>query len=120
MSRRICLFAVVLVASHVPLGAQADAQTCDTWQRLAPLQLALQVRRHLVCLCGRHTAWITRPRAVCLVRADQRALLARRAEQAGVVYSLAWGDQPALIAEHVDWARACGFKVICAGKGTRS
>ena len=46
-------------------------------------------------------------------------LLARKAEQAGVVYSLAWGDQPALIAEHVDWARACGFKVICAGKGTR-
>ena len=46
-------------------------------------------------------------------------LLARRAEQAGVVYSLAWGDQPALIAEHVDWARTCGFKVVCAGKGTR-
>ena len=46
-------------------------------------------------------------------------LLARRAEQAGVVYSLAWGDQPALIAEHVDWARACGFTVVCAGKGTR-
>ncbi len=32
---------------------------------------------------------------------------------------LAWGDQPALICEHVDWARAAGFKVICAGKGTR-
>ena len=46
-------------------------------------------------------------------------LLARRAERAGVVYSLAWGDQPALIAEHVDWARACGFNVVCAGKGTR-
>jgi len=46
-------------------------------------------------------------------------LLARRAQQAGVVYSLAWGDQPALIAEHVDWARTCGFKVVCAGKGTR-
>ncbi|MDP7054011.1 MAG: flagellar biosynthesis protein FlgA [Alphaproteobacteria bacterium] len=46
-------------------------------------------------------------------------LLARKAEQAGVVYSLAWGDQPALITEHVDWARACGFKVVCAGKGTR-
>jgi predicted homoserine dehydrogenase-like protein len=46
-------------------------------------------------------------------------LLARRAAQAGVVYSLAWGDQPALICEHVDWARACGFKVVCAGKGTR-
>ncbi|WP_420405140.1 NAD(P)H-dependent oxidoreductase [Nisaea sp.] len=46
-------------------------------------------------------------------------LLARKAELAGVVYSLAWGDQPALIAEHVDWARACGFKVVSAGKGTR-
>src|SRR3954471_7726731 len=55
------------------------------------------------------------------VEADALAgpLLARKARAAGVVYSLAWGDQPALICEHVDWARACGFKVIAAGKGTR-
>ncbi|MGB8754843.1 MAG: flagellar biosynthesis protein FlgA, partial [Pseudolabrys sp.] len=55
------------------------------------------------------------------VEADAVAgpLLARRAKAAGVVYSLAWGDQPALICEHVDWARTAGFKVICAGKGTR-
>lgn len=55
------------------------------------------------------------------VEADAVAgpLLARRAKAANVVYSLAWGDQPALICEHVDWARAAGFKVICAGKGTR-
>ena len=55
------------------------------------------------------------------VEADAVAgpLLARRARQAGVVYSLAWGDQPALICEQVDWARAAGFKVISAGKGTR-
>jgi predicted homoserine dehydrogenase-like protein len=55
------------------------------------------------------------------VEADAVAgpLLARRAKAAGVVYSLAWGDQPALICEHVDWALAAGFKVICAGKGTR-
>jgi predicted homoserine dehydrogenase-like protein len=55
------------------------------------------------------------------VEADALAgpLLARRANNAGVVYSLAWGDQPALICEHVDWARACGFTVIAAGKGTR-
>ncbi len=46
-------------------------------------------------------------------------LLAEEARKAGVVYSLAWGDQPALIAEHVDWARACGFEVVAAGKGTR-
>jgi len=55
------------------------------------------------------------------VEADAVAgpLLARRAKAAGVVYSLAWGDQPALICEHVDWARTAGFKVVCAGKGTR-
>jgi predicted homoserine dehydrogenase-like protein len=55
------------------------------------------------------------------VEADAVAgpLLARRAKAAGVVYSLAWGDQPALICEQIDWARAAGFKVICAGKGTR-
>jgi predicted homoserine dehydrogenase-like protein len=55
------------------------------------------------------------------VEADAVAgpLLAQRARAAGVVYSLAWGDQPALICEQVDWARAAGFKVICAGKGTR-
>ena len=46
-------------------------------------------------------------------------LLARKEQAAGVVYSLAWGDQPALICEHVDWARACGFNVVAAGKGTR-
>ena len=46
-------------------------------------------------------------------------LLAQRAREAGIVYSLAYGDQPALICELVDWARACGFEVIAAGKGTK-
>jgi predicted homoserine dehydrogenase-like protein len=55
------------------------------------------------------------------VEADALAgpLLARRAQEAGIVYSLAYGDQPALICEMVDWARACGFEVIAAGKGTK-
>ncbi|MEJ8473254.1 NAD(P)H-dependent oxidoreductase [Roseibium algae] len=63
---------------------------------------------------GRHIVMVN-------VEADALAgpLLAKRAEAAGVVYSMAWGDQPALISEHVDWARTCGFKVVCAGKGTR-
>ena len=45
--------------------------------------------------------------------------LAARAQANGVVYSLAYGDQPALIAEQVDWARACGLEVMAAGKGTK-
>jgi len=55
------------------------------------------------------------------VEADALAgpLLARRAVEAGVVYSLAYGDQPALICEMVDWCRAAGFAVVAAGKGTK-
>src|SRR5581483_2931794 len=55
------------------------------------------------------------------VEADALAgpLLARRAREAGVVYSLAYGDQPALICELVDWARTAGFDVVAAGKGTK-
>ena len=44
-------------------------------------------------------------------------LLALKAAQAGVVYSLAFGDQPALICDLVDWARTCGFPVVAAGRG---
>ena len=46
-------------------------------------------------------------------------LLAREAASAGVVYSMAYGDQPALTCELVDWARSCGFEVVAAGKGTK-
>ena len=45
--------------------------------------------------------------------------LAARAAAAGTVYSMAYGDQPALVAELVDWARATGFAVQAAGKGTK-
>jgi predicted homoserine dehydrogenase-like protein len=44
-------------------------------------------------------------------------LLGSRALAAGVVYSLAFGDQPALICDLVDWARTCGFPVVAAGRG---
>lgn len=55
------------------------------------------------------------------VEADVLAgpLLAREAASAGVVYSMAYGDQPALTMEMVDWARSCGFRVVAAGKGTK-
>ena len=71
---------------------------------------------HVLACCrqGKHIIMVN-------VEADALAgpLLARRAEAAGIVYSLAYGDQPALICELVDWARACGFAVVAAGKGTK-
>ncbi|HWG78820.1 MAG TPA: Gfo/Idh/MocA family oxidoreductase [Stellaceae bacterium] len=72
--------------------------------------------RHALLCCehGKHIVMVN-------VEADVLAgpLLARRAAGAGIVYSMAYGDQPALIAELVDWARAAGFEVIAAGKGTK-
>ncbi len=55
------------------------------------------------------------------VEADVLAgpLLARKAAEAGVIYSMASGDQPALIAEMVDWSQTIGLDVVCAGKGTK-
>ncbi len=63
---------------------------------------------------GRHIVMVN-------VEADVLAgpLLAREARAAGVVYAMAYGDQPALVCEMVDWARTCGFDVVCAGKGTK-
>jgi predicted homoserine dehydrogenase-like protein len=63
---------------------------------------------------GQHVVMVT-------VEADALvgAALARRAREAGLVYSLAYGDQPALVCDLVEWARVCGFEVVCAGKGTR-
>jgi len=55
------------------------------------------------------------------VEADVLAgpLLAQQAKSAGVVYSMAYGDQPALTCELIEWARATGFHVVAAGKGTK-
>jgi predicted homoserine dehydrogenase-like protein len=63
---------------------------------------------------GRHIVMVN-------VEADVLAgpLLAEQARTARIVYSLAYGDQPALTAEMVDWARAIGFHVVAAGKGTK-
>lgn len=61
---------------------------------------------------GKHVVMVTvEADAVC------GPLLARKAQEAGVVYSLAYGDQPALICDLVDWARTSGFNVVAAGRG---
>lgn len=98
----------------------ADAEALITDPRIEVIVEATGVPGAGIAHClkaiehGKHIVMVN-------VEADAVAgpLLARKAKAAGVVYSLAWGDQPALICEHVDWARAAGFKVIAAGKGTR-
>jgi predicted homoserine dehydrogenase-like protein len=63
---------------------------------------------------GKHVVMVT-------VEADVLcgAALAARARPGGVVYTLADGDQPAVTRRMVDWARAAGYTVVAAGRGTR-
>jgi predicted homoserine dehydrogenase-like protein len=73
------------------------------------------IRHALACAKnGKHIVMVN-------VEADVLAgpLLAEECRKAGVVYSMAYGDQPALVAEMVDWARSCGLDVVAAGKGTK-
>lgn len=78
-----------------------------TGHPIAAVEHCLQAFAH-----GKHVVNVT-------VEADAFCgpLLARKAQQAGVVYSLAYGDQPALVCDLVDWARAAGFNVVSAGRG---
>jgi len=86
---------------------QIDIVVEATGNPIAAVDHALAAFRH-----GKHVVMVT-------VEADAFCgpLLARRAYDAGVVYSLAYGDQPALICDLVDWARAAGFNVVAAGRG---
>ena len=91
------------LVSHPAIDIVIEA----TGNPLAAVEHILGAFRH-----GKHVVNVT-------VEADAFCgpMLARRAREAGVVYSLAYGDQPAIICELVDWARAAGFPVVAAGRG---
>lgn len=86
---------------------QIDVMVECTGNPIAAVEHCLAAFEH-----GKHVVNVT-------VEADAFCgpLLAQRAAQAGVIYSLAFGDQPALICDLVDWARTCGFPVVAAGRG---
>lgn len=86
------LEAVVEATGHPETGAQVAAASIEN---------------------GRHTVMLN-------VEADVVVgpLLAERARRAGLVYTLAAGDQPGAIFEMAEWARTLGFEIVCAGRGT--
>ncbi len=91
------------LVSHPAIDIIVEA----TGNPVAAVTHALAAFKH-----GKHVVMVT-------VEADALCgpLLAYKADEAGVVYSLAYGDQPALICDLVDWARAAGFPVVAAGRG---
>lgn len=107
MSTRTCYLSDD--AGHLVGSSGMDVIIESTGQVPAAVEHALRAFDN-----GKHVVMVT-------VEADALVgpILAQRAADAGVVYSLAYGDQPALICELVDWARTSGFSVTCAGKGTK-
>ncbi|MGE0660804.1 MAG: NAD(P)H-dependent oxidoreductase [Reyranellaceae bacterium] len=89
----------------------------------APLDVVIEATGNPAAGIAHALAAFAAGKSVVMVNVEADAvagpLLARRAAEAGVIYSLAYGDQPALICEMVDWARAAGFPVVAAGKGTK-
>ena len=62
---------------------------------------------------GKHVVMVTK-------ESDSVAgpLLARKAAQAGLIYSLADGDQPALLISLVTWAETAGLNILSIGKAS--
>ena len=129
---RANLAAIGWPAERSAAGSAADARRSGaTWLTddamalvaCAEVELVVEATGDAVAGAAHALAAIEAGKHVVMVNVEADVLcgpaLARRAEAQGVVYSLAYGDQPALIAEQVDWARACGLEVIAAGKGTK-
>ncbi|MGN6096172.1 MAG: NAD(P)H-dependent oxidoreductase [Bosea sp. (in: a-proteobacteria)] len=87
------------------------------------VEVVLEATGHPAAGARHALAAIEAGRHVVMVNVEADVLvgpvLARKAQAAGLVYSMAYGDQPALVSEMVDWARAAGFVVAAAGKGTK-
>lgn len=87
------------------------------------VEVVIEATGHPAAGAGHALAAIAAGKHVVMVNVEADVLvgpvLAARARAAGVVYSMAYGDQPALVAEMVDWARSAGFLVAAAGKGTK-
>ena len=96
----------------------------DDWERLIAdprVEIVVEATGHPAAAVEHALAAIRHGKHVVMVTVEADALcgpqLAGYAARAGVVYSLAYGDQPAMICDLVDWARAAGFPVVAAGRG---
>ena len=96
----------------------------EDWQALVAhpeIDIVIEATGNPVAAVGHALAAFAHGKHVVMVTVEADAfcgpMLAERAREAGVVYSLAYGDQPAIICDLVDWARAAGFNVVAAGRG---
>lgn len=103
-------------------GKTAITESSDELMR-AELDVILEITG--IPEAGAYHAWnaLGAGKHVIMVNVEADALvgkaLADKADETQCICSMAYGDQPALISELIDWARTIGLEVVCAGKGTR-
>jgi predicted homoserine dehydrogenase-like protein len=128
---------LVAIADLVPANAKANLERVgwspaaiaatsisDDWQKLVSnpgIDIVIEATGNPVAAVEHILAALRHGKHVINVTVEADAfcgpMLAQRAKESGVVYSLAYGDQPAIICDLVDWARAAGFPVVAAGRG---
>ncbi len=133
-AKRACIAAgwpeAVVGVAHSPSGinegaARGKVMVTDSADHLINADLEVMIEATGVTEAGTYHAWtaLEAGKHVVMANVETDALLGpilkKKADERGLVYSMAYGDQPGIICEMVDWARTIGLEVVCAGKGTR-
>jgi predicted homoserine dehydrogenase-like protein len=120
--------AVGIVSSSSSINdgaARGKVMITDHADHLIKADLEVMIEATGVTEAGTYHAWtaLEAGKHVVMANVETDALLGpilkKKADEKRLVYSLAYGDQPGIICEMVDWARTVGLEVVCAGKGTR-
>jgi len=104
--------------------AHGTTYLSDDWQALVShpaIDIIIESTGHPIAAVDHCLAAFKHQKKVINVTVEAEAfcgaLLAQKAAEAGTLYSMAYGDQPAMVCDLVDWARTSGFPVSAAGRG---
>ena len=110
--------------SHEEAVRVGSTHVSDNWEKLvdcSDIEIIIEATGNPIAAVGHCLTAFKKGKHVINVTVEADAMcgygLALKAQQAGVIYSMAYGDQPALACSLVDWARTCGFSVVAAGRG---
>jgi predicted homoserine dehydrogenase-like protein len=111
------------LADALRTGGTCVLQSADALLECGPVEVILEITGNPIVGTYHALKAINEHKHVIMVNVEADCMvgpiLRKKADAAGVVYSMAYGDQPALICELVDWCRTVGFDVVSAGKGTK-
>jgi predicted homoserine dehydrogenase-like protein len=114
-------YAATSLEAAVQGGTTCVLDDAEALARCGDVECIIEATGHPIAGVRHALQAIDRGKHVVMVNVEADVLcgplLAQRARAQGLVYSMAYGDQPALICELVDWVRACGFELVAAGKG---